>query len=369
MDYTAREEELGGTDALLKHYVGVYDSATGKLEVMEARKMVVRGSVRAHQYTAQDETSMVGLSRVFYRNPLLTLHPQNMRERRNDLGQTFGTKKAKKAIASVTENAISPNKSVRDLENGGKVKLDAASAAMMESMAAATAGMATREQLAAEAEGAKPRPKGKFDANDVTEVYTVDSLIGLDVMKLIPVKTWQDTIKSKKEIRVASQYVARRIANAASSVEKLKLLRYMLLLLELYNSSRLVRGVRILPKRDDLKRILDEIPEVVMEGVRRKFADAGSMSKFQQDLMITHLCALAFLVDNFELDTWDLKEDLKLETKEMAQYFHEIGAKISAFSAVEGKKMGLERAAIAQRKIAKLKLPLDFPRVAFGRKR
>lgn len=60
LDYTAREEELGGTDALLKHYVGVYDPETGNMELMEARKMVLRGSVRAQQATVEDEMSMVG---------------------------------------------------------------------------------------------------------------------------------------------------------------------------------------------------------------------------------------------------------------------------------------------------------------------
>jgi len=49
IDYTGREEGAGGTGSLLKHYIGVYDPATGKLQVMEARKMVVRGIVRSQQ--------------------------------------------------------------------------------------------------------------------------------------------------------------------------------------------------------------------------------------------------------------------------------------------------------------------------------
>jgi DNA-directed RNA polymerase I subunit RPA49 len=49
VNYLGREEEAGGSDCLLKHYVGVYDPETGKLEVMEARKMVVRGTVRSQQ--------------------------------------------------------------------------------------------------------------------------------------------------------------------------------------------------------------------------------------------------------------------------------------------------------------------------------
>jgi DNA-directed RNA polymerase I subunit RPA49 len=69
LDYTAREEEAGGLDALLKHYVGVYNPKTGKLEVMESRKLVVRGSVRSQQVTVEEKASMVRLS-----SALITLH-------------------------------------------------------------------------------------------------------------------------------------------------------------------------------------------------------------------------------------------------------------------------------------------------------
>jgi len=293
-----------------------------------------------------------------------------MRELRNVLGQTFGTKKARKAIASVTENAISPDKSARALANGGKApKLDSAAAAMIANIAEATAGMATREELAKAAEESKPRPKGNFSATDVKDVYTIENLVGVDTMKLVPVREWKETVKAKKEVIVSSRFVARRIENAASSTEKLKILRYMLLLIDFYNSIRPGRNPRMLPKRDQLKTILGDMPEAVLEGVKRKFTTDGTISKFQTDLLITHLCAFACLVDNFELDIWDLKEDLKLETKDMSVYFHEIGARVTAFSKVEGKKMGLENAEIAQRRTAKLKLPLEFPKVSQGRRR
>ncbi len=61
LDYTAREEEAGSSNTLLKHYIGIYDPTTGKMDVMEARKMVVRGVVRAHEATAEDEVSTVSL--------------------------------------------------------------------------------------------------------------------------------------------------------------------------------------------------------------------------------------------------------------------------------------------------------------------
>ena len=47
IDYLGREEEAGSADSLLKHYIGAYDPATGKLQIMEARRMVIRGTVRS----------------------------------------------------------------------------------------------------------------------------------------------------------------------------------------------------------------------------------------------------------------------------------------------------------------------------------
>lgn len=70
LQYTAKEEEAdeaesAATGPYLKYYVGVYDPETGKLDVMEARSMVVRGTVRAHQPTEKDLIAMVRVSFYF----------------------------------------------------------------------------------------------------------------------------------------------------------------------------------------------------------------------------------------------------------------------------------------------------------------
>ena len=47
LDYTAREESSGEADDLLRHYVGVYDPATGDIQIVPARKVTVRGTLRS----------------------------------------------------------------------------------------------------------------------------------------------------------------------------------------------------------------------------------------------------------------------------------------------------------------------------------
>jgi DNA-directed RNA polymerase I subunit RPA49 len=361
LEYTAREEqETGGPNALLKHYVGVYDPETGKLEVMEARRMVVRGVVRAHQATADEDTPTVSTDTIRLVETVLMRPLQNVREQRNDLGRAFGTKKAKKALASITENAIS-----RGNDPG---KTDASTQAMIAAMSKAAEGMATREELNAQADASKPRPKANLSATDIKDVYTVDSLIGMEIFKAVPVLEWQQAIKAKKEIVVSSQYVAHRINKCASSTEKLRILRYLLLLIEIHKGSiaKFGRG-KMLPKRDDMKKIAGGMPEPVVESARRQFSSDGYVSKYQSDLLTTHICALACLVDNYTVDMYDLQLDLRMELKPMSQFFHEIGAKTTALPEGYRKELGLDKAGAAQRKLARLKLPLDFPKIPFAR--
>jgi hypothetical protein len=49
IDYTAKEDRPSGSRPLLKHYIGVFDPKTGKMEIIESKKMVVRGTVRSQK--------------------------------------------------------------------------------------------------------------------------------------------------------------------------------------------------------------------------------------------------------------------------------------------------------------------------------
>jgi DNA-directed RNA polymerase I subunit RPA49 len=94
------------------------------------------------------------------------------------------------------------------------------------------------------------------------------------------------------------------------------------------------------------------------------------LPKFYLERLYTHICALALYVDGFVTDTKDLREDLKLEQKEIVQYFRELGCKISAPTEKEREARKIKTKAEASlMKIAKLKLPLEFPKPRAGRRR
>lgn len=288
-----------------------------------------------------------------------------MRALRNELGQTFGTKKAKKAIASLTENAISGPR-----DPNVKPKIDATAAAMLETMASTTADMASRAQLQMAADESKPRPKANLEATNIQEVYTVEELVGLEILKNVQVKEWQDAAKGNKNVETKSRYVANRLQRFASdpdNVQKTKLLRFLLALIDFYNVCKPARSARRVPDRSELREAM-ACQDSVIESIRRKFSTSSMMSKYQVDFLITHVCVIALMIENYEVDMFDLKDDLKLELKPMSQYFQEIGAKVGAAPAKEVNLNKWSKAQAAQHRYARLRLPLEFPKVAFARK-
>ncbi|KAI6778820.1 RNA polymerase I associated factor [Emericellopsis cladophorae] len=321
LDYTAKEETSRGSKPLVNHYVGVYDPKTGTMQVIEAKKMVVRGATNF--------------------------------ERRTELGQTFGTRKAKKALADVTLNAIGPVR--RDADEPVK-PMDAASKAMLTSVGSITSTMASKEQLQAVVDEAKPVPKANLDATDILDVYDPNVIIGRDILNQVPIREWQEKAQHKESIQAPSRFVVSRVAPIAINADatlRLRVLRYLCFVLIFYMSTKpgRERGTRSIPPRDKLREALDPAPEAVVESIRRKFSDAGTMRKFHMDLLMTHCCVFSCIVDNFESDTQALRDDLRLDQKTINGYFHEIGGRVKPVKTEHG---------TAQ--IGRLALPLDFPK-------
>lgn len=279
-----------------------------------------------------------------------------MMELKTDLGQTFGTRKARKVIQDTVLNAIaSPRKPG---EQSSPAKIDKAAKAMLETVGDITSTMATREELQAVVNEAKPVPKANLEAEEIADVYNPRDIIGGDILNLVPVREWQEKAKHKENISVLSSFVAARfnaIALNEHAVVRLRVLRYMYFVMQFFMHSTpgKEKGTRKILPREKLKEKMAPAPEAVIENIRRKFSDGGLMRKFHIHLLMTHCCVFAAIVDNFEVDTQHLKADLKVEQKQINSYFQEIGAKIKQVSVKEqGRTVYL----------AQLALPLEFPR-------
>ncbi|KAI9751113.1 MAG: DNA-directed RNA polymerase I subunit rpa49 [Lichina confinis] len=369
IDYTAREEEFKNTDGLLKHYVGVYDPDTGGVDVVEIRKMVMRGAVRAENPESDVEVADEA--------------PRSFQVRRQELGEAFGNRKTKKAIASKQENAIIRGETGdSSTPSKGRGRPDLARTVLLESLEAATAGTATREEMQAELDKTKPRPNPNQAAKTVEGVYPLDEVVGGETMQVLSVHDWLDAAATQRPMTIGSQFVSRRLLRLApraiserrsgedaGAVARLKALRYILLLLNVVGAAKSKGGkntAKALPERDELRRVTG-VSDFLLETVKRSFTDRGSLTKWHIDKLITYVAALTLIIDDYEVDTYDIQEDLRLDDKQITKYYRELGCKVTVPTKAQRDKYHMtSNAEAAQRRIARLSLPLQFPQSKIG---
>lgn len=167
-----------------------------------------------------------------------------------------------------------------------------------------------------EINSSKPIPPPNLSAQNAEEVWTLESLVALQTLRSVQVKEWIETIQNGDEITCKSRFVASRIEKlvAANDVKRLRGLRYLLLLIEWYHSLKKgARGVLRVPRKEDL---LQGWPSELVDGVARRFAEGGELNTWHKHNLLTHILALALVLDGCVTDTRDVRDDLRLDNKE-----------------------------------------------------
>lgn len=236
----------------------MYDPETSELKVVEAPRVVLRATLRP---TDEELEELEGPA-----------EKRNFLDQKKSLGMEFGTKRAKKILASLTENAIT-----KKAGSAGELPSDAVSTAVLEGLAETTASIPTREEQQAAVDAAKPRPKANLRVETPAEVYPLSSLISEDDLKTVWVKDWIDTEESGEQVQgLTSRFVAHRLSGIAArsdSVRNLKILRYIYMLVNFYLALGSGRdGKKTVPKGGDLKATIGA-PNTIVETITSKFCD------------------------------------------------------------------------------------------------
>lgn len=134
----------------------------------------------------------------------------------------------------------------------------------------------TREDLQAVADEVKPRPKPNLDAESPADVYKVEDLVGLDTLRTLSVRNWQEAVKKGEDVKTSSRFVSRRLVRIVKTddVRKLKALRFLLLLLDWNGALRVLpRGGKKFPGKEIIKKAVGpEIGEGMLEVITKRFA-------------------------------------------------------------------------------------------------
>lgn len=332
-----------------------------------------------------------------------------MRAQRTNLTNTFGTKQSRKAVQSMAENA--------QLSSAPAGTLNQAGAALISSLPADVAsGLAKASNVQAEVQAAKPLPTPDLTAAHPTDVYPIETLVpgGHSTLRqLTGIDEWTQQVEAGLGVVTGSRYVSNRVVAVTQSGNstQIQVLRFIQLLLEFTRSLKGMGrdkgagpGSKKLPPRDDLRKILsstsgakvgkDEedsntelLPDAVVDAVRRRFAPQGGfLSKHDLTLLHTTICALTFHIppqpakdggssslggnspNELATDPSDLRDDLRLDSNTIQQYFRELGARIDKPRESEFNKWNIKggKAEAAARRIARLRIPLEFPKVSRG---
>ncbi|KAM5456280.1 DNA-directed RNA polymerase I subunit rpa49 [Microsporum audouinii] len=381
LNFTGREGE-NELDNLLNHYVAVYDPKENTVQLLEARKMMVRGCPRAAIVDVEEDTDEESAPTAL--------------SQRAALAAAFGTKLARKAVAAITENALTSNASASSTK--------AAESALLSSMPQDAMTIAAAEKSAQEEiQASKPLPQPNLSATQPADVYSIESLVpnGLPTLRKIPVQDWQAAVAASEGITTTSRFVANRVEAAVQSGNKtiVQLLRFILILIEFSRSLKRSSGggrgpdSKKLPPREDLRRLLSKavdsetsstptITDPFLDSIRRKFVPQGSfLSRNDITLLHTTICAMSLhippasgktgggSVSELATDPSDLRDDLRLENDTILKYFRELGCRVDKPRETEFAKWSIKggKAEAASKRIARLKIPVEFPKVSRGR--
>jgi DNA-directed RNA polymerase I subunit RPA49 len=393
MDFTGREGTGEDADSQLKHYIAIVDPERKTWQMVETRRVTLRGAVRSRK--PEDDESDEELN--------------TMRAQRTALTNTFGTKQSRKAVQSMQENA--------QLSNAPAGTVTESGAALISSLpAGVSSGLAKATDVQAEVQAAKPLPQPDLTAAHPADVYSLETLVpgGISTLRqLNGVDEWKQQVDSGLQVTTASRFVANRVVAVASAdnATQLQVLRLIQMLLEFEHSLKKMGGgkgagpgSKRLPARTDLKRILSsttgttskeqenessegELPDAVVDAVRRRFAPSGGwLSKHDLTLLHTTICALSLHIppqpakdggssslggnapNELATDPSDLRDDLRLDANTVQQYFRELGCRIDKPRETEFKKWNIKggKAEAQARRVARLRIPVEFPKVSRG---
>lgn len=364
-EFTAREDPATRWTRL---YVGYEDPKTGKKDVVQTRKLIVRAIARGQMppdpatagRSGQDVRAIFPSTTALFKQltrrllffPRLLLQMKHS-DLMNDLGRLFGSKRAKKAIEEKARNEIAlPTMN----EDGTPMVLGEAENATLDAIKSASAGMATRDELQASIDSTKPIPHANLEATEIQDVYKPEDVIGAEILNGIRIKDWQEACDKGEGVQLMSKFVASRLNNVArgpNSASRLRLLRYIYYLIVYYTNATRKRAGRTAMLKKDFKSITGA-SDTISDHFLRTFTNGrGEINSYYDSLMLTHTLALASVLDGFTFDVQFLREDLKIDMEKFSTHFKEIGGRVKELK---------EKSTGRVKHVATLALPLQFPR-------
>ncbi|KAI0354308.1 RNA polymerase I associated factor A49-like protein [Trametes cingulata] len=276
---------------------------------------------------------------------------------RNNLGEAFGTKKAKAAIRARERNRV-------DIDAMKNV-----AGHLQDTIMQNTETLPTAEEAKATADSSRLVPPYNADAQNPGDVYALHDIIPEAEFNALPISAFKSA-KSDKD-RIALLPFSRsdwlklqlKLIYSAPKPNKtdLKLVYYVSTMMAFFKNSRNVGD------KDALQQKLSGVPPIVLDGLISRFTETErstnkpKMTPQTETMLLAYMFALCLRVEDYASDVETIAHDLSMAPTKVMNLFKSLGCTIKKLGPNELKERGLPDSA-AETKRAVLKVPLEFPK-------
>ncbi|CDO68785.1 hypothetical protein BN946_scf184989.g51 [Trametes cinnabarina] len=285
-------------------------------------------------------------------------------QQRNNLGETFGTKKAKAAIRARERNRV-------DIDAMKNV-----AGHLQDTIMQNTESLPTADQAKAAADSSRLIPPYNADAQSPDEVYGLHDIIPEAEFNALPVstfkaaKSYHDRIALLPFNRSDWLKLQLKLIYSAPKANKtdLKLVYYISTMMAFHKNSRNVGD------KDALQQRLSSVPPIVVDSLISRFTEVErstnkpKMTPQTETMLLTYMFALILRVEDYAADLETIAHDLSMPPTKVGNLFKSLGCTIKKLSPNELKERGLPDSG-SETKRAVLKVPLEFPKNRIKRAR
>ena len=279
---------------------------------------------------------------------------------RTALGEAFGTKKAKKAIADMERNRIDSDKLVDSAID------------IVDSVKTASKDLPTREQLQETVSADRPTPLADLDATDVEQIYPLYNIIPKNEWTYIRVGSIMKEQDQEKRLEyfphTKFEYISKKLPTLtqASQMQKLQLLYYLSLLVGVYDNRRVNNKIKLLER-------INSPPDSLLDGILDRFTISRStqfgkskdksyfIDPQREDKLLCYILAIILHLDNFIVEVSPLAQQLNLKPSRLVTLFKTLGATVKGATVAQAEAFGIPKSSASTYKIATLKVPFKLP--------
>ncbi|OCF31519.1 hypothetical protein I316_06922 [Kwoniella heveanensis BCC8398] len=279
---------------------------------------------------------------------------EHWKVKRNDLGETFGTRKAKTQIKAEERN-----------------KVDVAAMESIRGHLMETIPDVKVEAEATEASELIPTPN--LTTSDPTEVYPRDSLLtpaewsSIDVSHLLAEqddKARTGLLPYRRSYWLSSKMrVIIHLDNKAARRTQMKYLYYLSTLLAFQSfASQLHRT-----PASELSSKFPGVHPQLLNGIVNRFSESQGKKRSVTEKMgkklLMWILTLYLILDNYAVEVQKVAADLKMDTAKISDMYKNLGCSVNLATPAEREKQGLTLAQASAAKKAVLVAPVTFPKI------